>query len=53
MSSSDKDIWDAAYCEEYDGLSSLPTWEVLLEAEYKSLSKDVKALPSMAIATIK
>jgi hypothetical protein len=53
MSSSDKDIWDAAYCEEYDGLSSLPTWKVLLEAEYKSLSKDVKALPSMAIATIK
>jgi hypothetical protein len=25
MTSSDKDIWDAAYSKEYDGLSSLPT----------------------------
>ena len=53
MTSSDKDIWDAAYSEEYDGLSSLPTWEVLSEADFRSLGKDVKALPSMAIATIK
>jgi len=50
---SDKSIWDNAYFEEYDGLSSLPTWEVLSEAQYKSLYKDVKSLPSMAIATIK
>jgi hypothetical protein len=53
MKSSDKDIWDAAYSKEYDGLSSLPTWEVLSEADFRSLGKDVKALPSMAIATIK
>jgi len=53
MSSSDKVIWDEAYLEEYDGLSSLPTWEVLTEAQFKVLSKGVKALPSMAIATIK
>ena len=53
MSSSDKAIWDKAYLEECDGLSSLPTWEVLTESEFKILSKGVKALPSMAIATIK
>ena len=50
---SDKAIWDDAYFEEYDGLSSLPTWEVLSEAQYKLLYKDIKCLPSMAIATIK
>jgi hypothetical protein len=53
MSSNDKAIWDAAYEEEFDGLSDLPTWEVLTEAEFKRLSKGIKALPSMAIATIK
>ena len=53
MSNSDKAIWDDAYLEEYDGLSSLPTWEVLTESQFKALNKGVKALPSMAIATIK
>ena len=53
LSPSDKSVWDDAYFEEYDGLSSLPTWEVLTEQQYKSLYKDVKSLPSMAIATIK
>jgi len=53
MPATDKTIWDAAYCEEYDGLSSLPTWEVLSESQLHTLSKGVKALPSMAIATIK
>jgi len=53
MNPTDKSIWDEAYLEEYDGLTSLPTWEVLTEAQYKALSKGVKALPSMAIATIK
>jgi hypothetical protein len=28
-------------------------WEILPEAEFKHLNKDIKALPSMAIATIK
>ncbi len=31
----------------------LPTWEVVTEAQLKSLSKGMKALPSMAIATMK
>ncbi|MFN9980888.1 MAG: hypothetical protein ACK53Y_13265, partial [bacterium] len=29
MNPTDKSIWDEAYLEEYDGLTSLPTWEVL------------------------
>ena len=53
MNSNDKSIWDAAYDEEYDGLESLPTWEVISEDEYRQLSKGQRALPTMAIATIK
>jgi len=53
MSSADKIIWDAAYSEEYDGLTSLPTWEVISEEKYFKLSKGKKALPMMAIGTIK
>jgi hypothetical protein len=53
MSSNDKTIWDAAYYEEYDGLTSLPTWEVLTESQFKALSKGRKPLPSMATSTIK
>ncbi len=49
----DQVIWDAAYNEEYDGLESLPTWEVILESQYKQLSKGKRALPTMSIATIK
>jgi len=48
-----KTIWDAAYDEEYNGLESLPTWEVISEDQYKQLSKGKRALPTMAIATIK
>jgi hypothetical protein len=53
MTASDKNILDNAYFEEYDGLASLPTWEVLSEDQYKSLYKGVKTLPSMTTATIK
>jgi hypothetical protein len=53
MSTTDQTIWDEAYFEEFDGLASLPTWEVLTEEQFKTLSKGVKALPSMAFATIK
>jgi hypothetical protein len=49
----DKKIWDSAYDEEFDGLTSLPSWEVLTEEQYFKLSKGKKALPSMAIAMIK
>jgi len=53
MTPEDKIIWDQAYDEEFDGLSSLPTWEILTETQYKTLSAGAKALPSMAITTIK
>jgi len=53
LSSSDKSIWDAAYDEEYDGLESLPTWEVITEEQFRLSSKGQRALPTMAIATIK
>jgi hypothetical protein len=48
-----RQIWDAAYDEENDGLCSLPSWEVINEDQYCCLSKGRKALPTMAIATIK
>ena len=53
MSQNDQDIWHAVYDEEFDGLSSLPTWDIITEDQYHCLSKGTKALPSMAIATIK
>ena len=46
-------IWDAAYDEEHDGLNNLPTWDIVTEADFKCLHQGVKALPSMAISTIK
>ena len=53
ISPSDKLIWDEAYFEEYDGLQSIPTWEVLTESQFCQLIKGKKSLPSMAISTIK
>jgi hypothetical protein len=53
LDESDNLTWDATYDEEYDGLESLPTWEVITESQFKQLSKGRKALPTMAIATIK
>jgi hypothetical protein len=38
---------------DYDGLESLPYWEVNTEDQYKQLSKGRRALPTMAIASIK
>ncbi len=49
----DKHIWDAAYNEEFDSLVSLPSWEIITETQFRQLSKGLKALPTMAIATIK
>jgi hypothetical protein len=53
MDPNDKAIWDSAYNEEYDGLESLPTWEIITEDQFKVLSRGKWALPMMAIATIK
>jgi len=48
LNSPDQSIWQAAY-----DLSSLPTWEVLTEEHFRQMSKGLKPLPTMAIATIK
>jgi hypothetical protein len=53
MTSTDQDVWLSAYDEEFDGLSSLPTWDIVTEEQFKRLNKGVKALSSMVIATIK
>jgi hypothetical protein len=53
LNSDDKLIWDAAYDEEYDGLVSIPTWDIITEEQFRRLSKGKRALPTMAIATIK
>jgi hypothetical protein len=34
MDLNDRTIWDAAYDDEYDGLISLPTLEVITEEQY-------------------
>jgi hypothetical protein len=51
MDPEDKIIWNNAHDEEYDGLVSLPTWEIFTEEKFRQLSKGRKALPTMAIAT--
>jgi hypothetical protein len=53
MDPNDKDTWNAAYDEEYDGLDSVPTWKVVSDAQFCQLSKGKCALPTMAIATNK
>lgn len=53
LPTSDQEVWNAAYDEEFDGLSSIPTWEIISEEQFKKLNKSVKPLTSMAIATIK
>jgi hypothetical protein len=44
MLPNDKIIWDTANDEEFDGLASLPTRQVITEDQFKQLSKGVKAL---------
>ena len=52
---SDKKVWDESYTEEYNGLKSLQTWEIITEEQYKYLKKTHNAhlLPTMAISLIK
>ena len=50
----DKEIWDASYREEYEGLQVLDTWTLLSEQEYSTLKHIYGTpLPSMAIDCIK
>jgi len=50
----DKEIWNAAYSEEYYGLKNLPAWRTISDKEYQ-LQKSTLGplLPTMAISTIK
>eukprot|EP00957_Ditylum_brightwellii_P125124 9538337-Ditylum_brightwellii.AAC.1 len=55
MTSADKDIWDAAYAEEYFSLhNETHTWQYITEEEYQLLKPKLRhALPTIAPATIK
>ena len=54
MSPKDKEIWDAAYLEEIEGLKDKKTWETISEEDFNNIRHKVKAiLPSMATSTIK
>ena len=50
----DKTTWDAAYADEYKGLTDIDTWEEISEEDYEN-SKHLfgNLLPTMAISTIK
>ena len=54
LEKNDKDLWKAAYDEEYYGLEKLPAWTHITETEYKKIKPTVgNLLPTMAISTIK
>jgi hypothetical protein len=51
----DRDIWLESYKEEYNGLSTNETFDLISEDEYFRLCKQhgIKAIPSMCIFTVK
>ena len=54
LNANDRRIWDSAYAEEYFGLTDLPCWVTITEAEFqrdRHLYKSI--LPSMAVSLIK
>ena len=54
LSPNDKEIWDEAYKEEYEGLNSQSTWGLITHQQYEALRPLYgNVLPSMALATIK
>lgn len=54
LNPNDKLIWDSAYCEEYEGLEKIDTWETISEEAYQESKHLYKGLmPTMAIAVIK
>ena len=54
MPAGDREIWQAPYKEEYDGLKDLPAWIEISETDYKNMKSTYKnILPTMAISTIK
>ena len=54
LNQNDRNIWDAAYTAEYEGLQNIKTWELITEDEYESMKHLYKGiLPTMAITVIK
>ena len=54
LSQNDRNIWDAAYMAEYQGLQNIQTWETISEEQYQKMKHLYKGLmPTMAITTIK
>ena len=53
LNKKDKQIWNAAYREEYYGLKNLPAWITISQEEYEKLKHKIKLIPTMAISTIK
>ena len=54
LSSTDKDIWDEAYNEEFYGVQGLPTWVTLDQKYGNAIKHHVSGiLPTMDISTIK
>lgn len=53
LNPTDKAIWDAAYAEEFDGLTDLPCWTVISEKEFKHIKyPHTKVLPTIMVSTI-
>ena len=45
-------VWIELYQEEYDGLMSMDTIEILTTSQYSNLKNAPKAIPTMCILTI-
>ena len=54
LTQNDRNIWDAAYMAEHNGLVNIETWELITEDQYNDMKHLYKGLlPTMAITTIK
>ena len=56
-SNPDRDIWDAAYNEEYDNINGMEVFEEIDQEQYqrylKQYGKEARAIPSMNLFTVK
>ena len=49
----DHKVWLESYQEEYDGLMSMDTMEILSASQYSNLKNAPKAIPTMCVLTVK
>ena len=49
----DHKVWLESYQEEYDGLMSMDTMEILTTSQYSNLKNAPKAIPTMCVLTVK